>query len=84
MTIFTTAFWSAAAERAIKTAAQTALVTIGADRLDVLTADWGAIASMSAGGAVLSVLMSVASDAYSGGGPSLTNAETITNDEIGA
>ena len=34
MTIFTLAFWDAAAERAIKTAAQTALVTIGADRLD--------------------------------------------------
>lgn len=82
-TLWAAAFWKATAERSIKTAAQTALVTIGADRLNVLTADWGAISSMSAGGAVLSILMSIASDAATGGGPSLTGAERVDVGEDG-
>lgn len=70
------AFWVAAAERAIKTAAQTAIVTVGADTIDVLSADWVTIASMGAGGAVLSVLTSIASAKISSdAGPSLAGEE---------
>ena len=48
-------------ERAIKTAAQSALLVIGADQMDVLAADWGSVASFAVGGFVLSVLTSIAS-----------------------
>lgn len=50
-----------ALERAVKTAAQTAVVTLGAEALDVFSVDWLQVAGMAAGGAVLSVLTSVAS-----------------------
>lgn len=76
--MFTVLFWKAAAERAIKTAAQAAVVLIGADMVDVLTLDWVHVASLSAGAAVVSVLTSIASSAISSQpGPSLTDAEVL-------
>lgn len=59
--MLTRVFWLAAVERAVKTAAQTALVTLGADRVDAFDADWRLVAGMALGGAVLSVLSSLAS-----------------------
>ena len=71
--MFTRAFWSAALERAIKTAAQSAVLVIGADQFDALAVSWPAL-----GGFVLSVLTSVGSDAISSkDGPSLTNSEHL-------
>lgn len=84
MSILTTrAFWEATAERAAKTFAQVGAVVLGAEAVeaggfDVLAADWLHAGSLAAGGAVLSVLMSIASARLSGDGPSLTNAETPT------
>jgi dihydroorotate dehydrogenase len=46
--------------RAVRTAAQAALAVIGAGAFDVVSADWQAIASVSAGAAVVSVLTSLA------------------------
>ncbi len=54
-------FWKLAAERAAKTAAQTAVALIGAEAFDVVSYDWGQLASVSAGAAVVSLLTSVAS-----------------------
>jgi len=71
------AFWAAVAERAVKTAAQTLAVTLGAGAFDVLTVPWQAALSMSAGAAVVSVLTSIASAGMTGGGPSLNNAERV-------
>lgn len=48
-------------ERAVKTAAQTAVTLLGAGAIDVLTIDWQQVASVSAGAALLSVLTSLAS-----------------------
>lgn len=48
-------------DRAVRTAAQTAVALIGADAFDVLSADWQALAAVSAGAAVVSVLTTVAS-----------------------
>lgn len=60
--LFSRTFWLDAAERAAKTAAQSALLALGADHLlDVMAADWANVGSFMAGGAVLSLLMSVAS-----------------------
>lgn len=57
--IFTAAFWKAAAVRAIRTAAQTALgmFTVGMAAQDV---NWANVASVSAVAALASVLTSLA------------------------
>lgn len=79
MSIFTRAFWKAATERAIKTAAQTAIVAgVGVAGFDAINGDWATIGGAALGGAILSLLTSIASDAITDGtGPSLTNAETL-------
>ena len=61
MTYFKVSFWRDAVERAIKTAAQSAILVFGADQLDVFAADWGDAFGFAAGGAVLSLLTSIAS-----------------------
>ena len=81
--IFTITFWEAAAERALKTAAQAALLTLGADRIDALHADWLDVAGMALGGAVLSVLTSIVSAGVGSSGPSLTSAESLSADGDG-
>ena len=74
--MFRRAFWQAAAERAAKTAAQSALLVIGADQLNALQADWENVAGFALGGFVLSLLTSVASARVGGVGPSLANEVT--------
>ena len=75
-TMWSGRFWVAAGERAIKTAAQTAIATIGTTAL-IHAVDWTIVASASGLAALLSVLTSVASDAVTGSGPSLTATEVI-------
>lgn len=72
MSTLTTAFWKAAAERAIRTFAQAFLALVGATAFDVLTADWASLIGVSLGAAVLSLLTSiVASEIGDKGTPSL-------------
>lgn len=47
-------------DRAVKTAAQSALLTLGADQVNALDADWRLVGGMALGGALLSVLTNVA------------------------
>ena len=54
-------FVADAAERAVKTFAQTLLAYFGASAFDVLKADWGNALSVAAGAVVLSVLTSLLS-----------------------
>lgn len=61
MSIFRTYFWREAFERATKTAAQAAVLVIGADQVNAFSVDWGDVAGFAAGGFVLSVLTSIAS-----------------------
>lgn len=62
MSILTSiSFWELAAERAIKTVAQTAVALIGAGTFDVLSFDWQALASVAVGAGVVSILSSIAS-----------------------
>lgn len=62
-------------ERAVKTAAQTAVTVLGADKLNVLHVDWETVAGLSGGAALLSVLTSLASlKIGTSGTASLTNA----------
>ena len=74
--MFTLAFWKAATERAIKTAAQTVLTAyfVGDVAMNVLEADWANMGGIAAGGALLSYLTSLVSGARDGN-PSATNAE---------
>ena len=79
MSIFTKAFWRAAAERAIKSAAQGLILAgVGVANFDALHADWATLGGAALGAAVLSILTSVVSDALTeGDGPSLTDAEVL-------
>jgi hypothetical protein len=60
--MLTKQYWLDVFERAIKTAAQTAVVAIGAAAgFDLFTADWRTVGGAAAGGFVLSVLTSLGS-----------------------
>lgn len=61
--LWTAAFWRDTAERAIKTAAQTLAGTFGGDAVGLFDIDWSTSLSITAGAVVLSVLMSIGSDA---------------------
>ena len=53
-------FWRQAAERAFKTAGQAALLTVPADMANVLDNGLGVVLSALAGGALVSLLTSIA------------------------
>lgn len=57
--MFSRIFWRDAAERAITTAAQGALLALGGDLLDVLQADWRVVGGAAASGALLALLKAV-------------------------
>lgn len=71
--MFTAAFWKAATERAIKSAAQVAILTIGADTINVVALDWAEVGGFALGGLVLSYLTSIATG--SDGNPSAGSIE---------
>jgi GGDEF domain-containing protein len=74
--MFTADFWTAALERALKSAAQAALLVLGADQLNVINVAWDDVAGFAAGGAVLSVLTSVVSaNIGPTGSPSLVSVD---------
>lgn len=64
--MFTRTFWKKATERAVKTAAQSAILVFGADQVNALNANWDDVAGFALGGFVLSYLFSLAT---SGTGP---------------
>jgi hypothetical protein len=57
--MFTLDFWKAIFERAVRTFAQALGAVLGANQLNVLSADWGQALGVAAGAALLSVLMGV-------------------------
>ena len=79
--MFSALFWKAAAERAAKTAAQSALLVIGADQVNALAVDWPDVGGFALGGAVLSLLFSIVSSGVGGDGPSLANEEPLTAEQ---
>ena len=76
--MWTRAFWKATAERAIATAAQAALLIVGAEQLNVVSVSWAEVGGFAAGGAVLAVLKSLVAANVGNGSPSLTSAERLT------
>jgi hypothetical protein len=78
MSIWTGAFWKAAAERAVKTFAQTEAALLTAAGTGLLETDFRVSLSVSGMAAVVSLLTSVGSDLVTNGdGPSLTDAEVL-------
>jgi hypothetical protein len=74
--IATVSFWKDSAERAVKAFAGAALTLFGAGPLDVLHIDWESTLSLSAGAAVVSLLMSLASSQIgTPGSPSLVKGK---------
>ena len=59
-------------ERATKTAAQAAILVIGADQMNALHANWADVGGFALGGFALSVLTSLATSGFGGNGPSAT------------
>ena len=78
MSIFARAFWTAALERAVKTAAQSAILILAAEQINVLAVNWVEVAGFAGGGFVLSILTSVGSNQLgSYVGPSLANEDVV-------
>ena len=73
------AFWAAAAERAVKSFGQGALVGIGGNVADAWTLDYMGVAGVALGMALMSLLTSLASAGIGSEGPSL-GAETLRPD----
>ena len=80
--MFTLAFWRDALERAIKTAAQSAIVGAGFTSVtaNALTFDWVALGGFAAGGFVLSVLSSVGSYAFTGSASAVKPADAVEDE----
>jgi hypothetical protein len=74
--MWSSSFWKASAERAIKTFAQTLVALVGTDAADVLTINITDAVQASVVAAVLSVLTSLASSTRGNPGPSLSNEST--------
>lgn len=70
-------FWKAAAERAISTGAQSALVLMGTDITGYLSLEWDKIAVVSAVSALASLIKSVAVAGVSDGTPSVGSFEKL-------
>lgn len=69
-------FWISAAERALKTVAQTFIAMAGASAFNVLNADWQAILGVSGGAGLISVAMSIVSaEIGKKGSPSLVGED---------
>ena len=84
--MWTLEFWRSVAERAIKTAAQAAVLATGAGIANILTLDWAVFAGAAGGGALLSILTSLGSEASPFGNPgtaSLTKSVEVAPDAPG-
>lgn len=70
-----------ALERATKTAAQAAVLVLGADAFDLLAADWVTAASFAGGGFVSSLLTSVMSGGFGRKGTASLTGAVVSNTE---
>ena len=75
--IWTRAFWKAAAERALSTGAQAALLAWGGGTLPDVSLPWWSVPVAFLGGAALALLKGVAVNQVTRDGPGLTKAEVV-------
>ncbi|MBU8821060.1 holin [Mycolicibacterium goodii] len=60
--MWTLKFWKDATERAVKSAAQAAILALGGEAFNAWTVDWPTVGGIALGGAALSLLTSLGSD----------------------
>ncbi|AGM12916.1 holin [Mycobacterium phage Arib1] len=60
--MWTLKFWKDASERAVKSAAQAAILALGGEAFNAWTVDWQTVGGIALGGAALSLLTSLGSD----------------------
>ena len=58
--MFTKVFWIDALERGLATAAQSALLALGGQELNIVDGDWLVVAGFAAGGFVLAIIKAIA------------------------
>ena len=75
--MWTTDFWTATAERGVKTLAQSAAAALIAAGTGIIETDWAGILSLALMAALVSVLTSIGTGAVTGT-PSLTGAGHVT------
>jgi hypothetical protein len=80
--IWTAEFWKATAERALRTAAQAAILVLVGEayesaQVNALDLDWLRVLGFALGGALLSALTSLAGNAVSKSGPSFGDTEVV-------
>lgn len=80
--MWTKEFWVSLAERALSTGAQAAIAFLTAAGTGLINTDWVGVASAVGIAMVLSVLKSLAANAITGTGPSLTNAEVVPTEVV--
>lgn len=68
--MWTSAFWKAAGERAIRTFAQALVALIGVEAVSIVSLDWPQMLYVSATAALLSVLTSIVASGVGEAGPS--------------
>lgn len=71
------AFWSATAERAVRTLAQSAAAALIAAGTGLVDSDWIGVGSVAGMAAVLSLLMSVGGNATTNHGPAIVGPEQV-------
>lgn len=59
--LFTVSFWKDATERAVKSLAQAVVLVLGGDAVDVWHVNWQTVVGAGLGGALLSLMTSLAS-----------------------
>lgn len=78
MSLWSRAFWAATIERMVRGFAIAALGILGGEAFDAIRGvDWQNVLGIGAGGAILSLLFSLAGQAVSGNGPSFISSETV-------
>lgn len=75
--MWTASFWKAAAERAIRTLAQTMIAILAVGHTTVLTVDWQQALAVAATATVLSLLTSIVASEVGNTGPSLANEALV-------
>jgi hypothetical protein len=77
ITMWNRRYWAAVTERMLRGFAIGVLLVVGGNLFDVFTVDWPRALGFGLGGALLSLLMSLAGNVTSGNGPSFVRAEKV-------
>ena len=78
--MFTTAFWRALFERAVKTAAQALAALLVAGAANVIDVDWKSVLGTAGLTTLASILTTIGSGAITGGNASLATGSEVTTD----